>query len=378
MLTINNTENIFPELILGLALLTQEQKDWMQKYPPVLLRAMAAISLEMGAKFPKTVTAFLGLCQQPLKNWYPYKLRNFTINYALLDNKQLTEQASDYLYEMPSEMSQQIQTTGFIPTSVLDNWEMVRFIEQVRGMDDSGEAQRQYTIIRSFLIEHSWITKKNLMELKRQGISEEGINWLKTTFYHQEDNEQKVIHCDYCGILRLENNHLVGIKPTYCSDHQWGLPHVHSTTVSSYSRLKMGIHLRTFIPGQAELALFNEAEALQHEYPEHLIDVVRYPALDTYDLQLVFRDEVWAVDVKDYADPLDLKRKITPIRKANNRDHAKAFYVVPDRRLRFIPDYLDQVRRYTKIIRPPLFLLSQQEICNRMKAKCAELVKASC
>jgi hypothetical protein len=33
---------------------------------------MNALSLKMGDQFPKTYTAFLKLCEQPLSMWYPF------------------------------------------------------------------------------------------------------------------------------------------------------------------------------------------------------------------------------------------------------------------------------------------------------------------
>ncbi len=371
-----NADTVFAELLLGLTTLVQEESRWADRYPPGLIQAMNALALGMGDQFPATFTAFVALCHKPLHTWYPYKLSDFTEKYALLDSGQLTEQASDYLYSLPDEILRQHDWRGFIPTSVRDNWEMLRFLQDMRGMENTAEAQRLYAIIRSFLIVHSWITRRDLIQLGRQNVSEEIRNWLKSTFYESDDSGDEAYYCDHCGILRQVNGRLVGVKPSYCDDHHPDLPHIHKIATDGYTRMKYGIHLRTFIPGRTELAIFEAAESLQAEYADHLIDVARYPGLDAYDLRLVFRDEAWAVDVKDLADPRELSRKIQPMPDSKGLEHDKAYYVVPERRLRFEPDYLDQVRRHHKI-KPPLFLYSQSEFCQHMRAKCVQLVKAT-
>ncbi len=368
--------NIIIELVLSLALYTQEQPRYKSSYPPGLVRAMSGIALGMQSKFPKTFSAFIALCHEPFGEWYPYQFPGFVLGDSLLDQGQLTEQASDYLYSLPEDVVQQHTKKGYIPKSIEDNWEMQRFIEEMRALEDAAEAQHIYTVVRSFLIEHSWITQKHLRELKRQDIPQAIQERVKHSFYQQENTGNSLYYCDRCGILHSENERLAGVKPRYCDDHNSSAAHVHHVPNVAYARLRTGIHLRTFIPGRAEVAIFNQAEALHDEYPDHLTEVTRYPGLDTYDMRLVFRDEAWAVDVKDIADPQALSRQIKPMENIDALAHTKAFYVVPDRQLQLTNDYLKQVRQ-RKPVKPPLFLLSESAFCDQMGAKCAELVKAS-
>jgi len=368
-------KDVFIELILGLALYHEERDKWRSRYPSGLVHAMNAIALEKGTEFPKTFTAFLAQCRQPLEAWYSLAIDGFSKLFAVLDDNGLTEPASDFLFGLPSDLVEQQRRYGFVPVSVLDNFEMLQFLNNMREMEDKAEAQHTYAVIRSFLIEHSWIERRTLKQLRQEKMSEETINWVKDTFYEEDNSGEDVYFCDYCGVLRVVDGRLVGIKPSYCDDHMES-PHVQKTEVNAYSRLRIGIHQRTFLPGRAEFAIFNGADKLHDEFPDHLTDVVRYPGLDTYDLRLVFRDEVWAVDVKDIADPEDMSKKTLPIDKADGITHDKGFYVVPDRRFRFIPDYMQQVRR-AKPIKPPLYLCSQEEFCDKMRTKCTDLVKAS-
>src|SRR5258708_39372065 len=96
--------NVFTELILGLALYNEAPSYWKNSYPAGLIHAMNAIALDMGGLFPKTFTAFIALCHKPLQDWYPYPATGFSLRYAVLDNGELTEQASDYIYGLPDDI----------------------------------------------------------------------------------------------------------------------------------------------------------------------------------------------------------------------------------------------------------------------------------
>jgi hypothetical protein len=244
-------------------------------------------------------------------------------------------------------------------------------------MDDSAEAQRLYVTIRSFLIEHSWITRRDLNTLKRQNIPDDFRDLLRTQFYVPDDNATDFYVCERCGILQVVAGQLIGVKPGWCNEHRPGLPHIHEMGATEYSRLKRGIHLRTFIPGQAERELFQQADALLEEFAGHLTHVERYPGLDAYDLRLTFRDgEVWAVDVKDIADPIRLAAKIQPLRRGSKLRHDQGWYVVPDRRLELEAGYLEQVR-LACTVQPPLHLEKASDFYAKLRAKCNALVNAS-
>jgi hypothetical protein len=92
--------------------------------------------------------------------------------------------------------------------------------------------------------------------------------------------------------------------------------------------------LRRFIaaPGRAELQLSEKLEELG-------LQVELWPGLDSYDLRVTFADaEVWAVDVKDWANPFLLGRKVEPLPKEPPWN--RAFFVVPDERLQQRADYI--------------------------------------
>jgi hypothetical protein len=69
------------------------------------------------------------------------------------------------------------------------------------------------------------------------------------------------------------------------------------------------------------------------------LDVELWPAFDRYDLRIVFPNrEVWAVDVKDWANPFLLARRVKPI--PSDPPWTRAYFVFPDERRAQREDYL--------------------------------------
>jgi hypothetical protein len=170
----------------------------------------------------------------------------------------------------------------------------------------------------------------------------------------------------------LRNGRWQGIKPSFCSDHGSGSPYIHTIrTTGDLLRLKGGIHLRTFLPGRLELALFECAEKAQTKYPDQLLSVERYPGLDTYDLRLTFDDEAWAVDAKDHAKPERLTSHIHPFYNEGDLWHTHAFYVIPDARMEDT-NYREQLEQRTMdVLSPYLHIASlsafQQHLEEKLK-----------
>ncbi|MBA3822667.1 MAG: hypothetical protein H0X24_02040 [Ktedonobacterales bacterium] len=85
--------------------------------------------------------------------------------------------------------------------------------------------------------------------------------------------------------------------------------------------------LRRFVarPGRAEIALEERLQALG-------VDVELWPAVDAYDLRITFprTGEVWAVDVKDWANAYYLANAVTPFRREPR--WTRAFFVFPEAR----------------------------------------------
>jgi pPIWI_RE three-gene island domain Y/REase associating with pPIWI_RE len=97
--------------------------------------------------------------------------------------------------------------------------------------------------------------------------------------------------------------------------------------------------LRHFVaaPGRAELRLAERLRRLG-------VEVTLWPAYDRYDLRLLFPDgEAWAIDVKDWADPVVLARRLNergspPI--PPEPSWTRAYFIFPDERRTERPDYV--------------------------------------
>ena len=91
--------------------------------------------------------------------------------------------------------------------------------------------------------------------------------------------------------------------------------------------------MRTFIaaPGRAELRL---ARLLRSRG----LSVELWPSLDAYDLRIAFGNgRTWAVDVKDWTNPIRLARSVGRIPVTPTWD--RGYFVFPRERVRRQPDY---------------------------------------
>lgn len=326
----NNTSDVFIDLVMGLQSYLED--DPIIKIPVNLRRALNALSLAMSGRFPKTLSQLLMLCAQPTSSWYPLTIAGgFDARQPILYDQHLSEEAQDYCLEISEHLPVTASSRADMPRTVLQNFVMVELRRRLKDMPDNQKAQELYASVRSFLIEHSWTTQ-DVMRNQDRAVFQE-----LRAFYEEIPawpvDSLKV--CDRCGLLEWNDGHWRGVKPGFCSEHGSGSSLVREIKNSPMVlRLKRGNHLRTFLPGKLELALFRLAERMQSQYPEQLPVVERYPGLDTYDLRLAFADDdAWAIDGKDHAQSKQLARHIRPLYREGALAHTAAFYVLPDARL---------------------------------------------
>lgn len=173
-------------------------------------------------------------------------------------------------------------------------------------------------------------------------------------FYEEAPAEpfDEFYECERCGILEWREGRWQGIRPDYCSAHRLDAPHIHRyDKPQNLRRLIYGIHLRTFLPGRAEIRLFDWADELHQLYPAELIGVEHYPGFDTYDLRLNFGDgTVWGVDVKDHKHPTGLAAKVKPPYGQGELAYSKMYFVVPDARVDAVSDYWEVLHRQLRTL----------------------------
>ncbi len=124
--------------------------------------------------------------------------------------------------------------------------------------------------------------------------------------------------------------------------------------------------LRQFVtgPGRAEAALERELSALG-------LTVRMWPGYDAYDLLVTFPDGVrWAVDVKDWVNPMFLGRSARPVPQEPPYD--EAFWAVPRHRVVARPGYVSIFERSRPSHVRDLRLVTDAELVTRAAARVRE------
>lgn len=362
----SNNLDRFIYLIFGLQAHTNTESPEISNS---LRRAFNELAFEMRGDFPKTLHSFIRLCHEPIATWYPNPPQNFNATFALLDNGKLSDEAQEFCFEISEQIQLPLSMQQDIPQTTLDNLKIIHLRQRLKNHPDRQAAQNLYVRVRSFLIEHSWASPEQL-RAQPDMLAE------LSEFYDSIDELDDLMECNRCGLLEWNAGSWHGIKPNYCSDHGNGSPHMRIVkNTGRLRRLKRGIHLRTFLPGRIELALFELATNLQDEYPEHLMATEPYPGFDTYDLRLTFSDsEVWALDAKDQAQPDKLAKQIQPLYGEGSLSYDHAFYVIPDRRMNEW-GYRDTLESVVCSHPANLHITSFSEFQQRMEEKLKALAK---
>lgn len=356
-LTIQPAElkDIFFYLVAGMRDYQQIQQTAI---PPSLRKALNQLAFHSD-NVPKTLYNLCRLCHTPIERWYPFPLPdNFDASQPLLYDGQLSEEAESFWPAWAEQVDLPLSSQPGLLQRTLESQLMRDLLQRLRAMSDIQAAQAHYVQVRSFLIEHSCATGDQLRACSRNVFQD-----LRLFFEPQPRLSLDVLLvCDRYGLLEYRDGAWYGVKPDYCSDHAGDSPHVHA--ISNHSvlyRLKRAVHQRVFIPGRLELALFEFAEAAQDDYPDHLIQVERYPGLDAYDLRLTFQSgdtqEVWAIEAKDLAHPDWLALQIRPMYGEGELAYDRAFYVIPDERLDD-EAYRNRLEHEVGILPPKLHLVT--------------------
>ncbi|MEG4325441.1 restriction endonuclease-related protein [Microcoleus sp. herbarium5] len=380
MVTSKKTE-VFDYLVIG----SKEYLERDQKYPyPDLLRhAMNSLALEIkpSIPFPKTMNGFLKLLEQPVKDWCPSSFlpKEFDRDFGLMDEGSLSEAANDYLAEVLLEKGGIPEyASASIKQLAIDNLKFTKILNKLREVyndSDSELAQKEYLLVRSFLIENPYTTPSEIRKIfmRTKHISTEEVGEL----YEECQENQTYWYCGRCGLLTEKHGTLKGIKPSLCGNHHQDQSYVHQFEWErGLLRIKDGIHQRVCFPGIPELNLHSALEALKEQHPDYLHQVKLYPGLDRYDLQLRFSDgTVWAIDIKDVRDPYKLAKNIKPLYSEGSLRYDESFYVISDRCMANYPDYLEILRKEAKQLSNATHLVSEKSFKIRVNDKIAELQK---
>lgn len=363
---------IFDYLVIGLAKLLQQDRKY--PYPELFQRACNVLALTMkDIPYPRTLTGFFKLLEEPVKEWYPLTVpQAFDSDFGLTYDGRLSEEASHYFYAELLERTQLPESASAITQQLaIENDQFRRLLDHLREKYDRDpeSVQKEYVLLRSFLIENPHTTTTQLRQKfgKTQYIKSQEVGSL----YNDCDENVVSWNCDRCGPLSEKYGRLYGVKPSVCSDHRESLSYVQRITWERELRqIKRGIHLRICLPGIYELQLFRKLEALQQAHPEQLCAIFLYPGLDRYDLQLRFGDgTVWAIDVKDYRNPYQLAAKLLPIYGEGTLQYNDSFYVIPNCRVLSYDNYIQIAREEATKLPLSTHILSDVEFEQRVITK---------
>jgi hypothetical protein len=373
---------IFSYLVLGLAKYAEQEQEY--PYPPELLYAQHHLSLAMLASYPATITEFFELCKKPLEEWWPGDtLHNVDTRFELLETDgELGQQVIEFLktYDLPKgTTSQSIQI--ILESKLMEN--ICRKARKAASYDPDG-AQLEYVAARSYVITHPWTTQEKLRNALHDlhhilpqevgDLYQDSSSVGPALLYQRADRPTPCYwNCNVCGPLYQYDGRLGSIKPGACEKRcpgkqTWQPLDVEENTLV----LKRGVHLYTYIPGITEMRLYHWLIDKVRPGSSALQQVELWPGIDSYDLRLTFQGDTWAVDVKDYKDPVTLgtsiKQDTRPPEQADPVWH-KWFYVYPMYHELQRPNYGEWVQRTVKRLPSNVSILNEEQFKAQVRAR---------
>lgn len=350
-----STSPLFSILVVGLEKYLRQRERY--PFPFELQQAMNILALRLGPDFPKTFDGFLRLMETPPENWYTEEMpQGLDRRISLLYQGQLTELVEDYL------LSEEIMGLSVEHLIIhQENKTIQELLEKARleyqqSLDD-GEAEEiesKYAATRRFIIENCFTYPTEIRRFVPYSYREIIQQMYDPAIEYDErlNFDNQYWECPVCGALNVDGDgQLSSVKPSAClrrcpSSTGWrGLERDSKRLV-----LKLGLQRRTLIPGKEEIRLFDWLRNDVRPNTDYLQKIILYPGVDRYDIRLEFADgQAWAVDVKDYRDPLALGKQIKEPPSSFSFDQRlkwnRFFYVVPDYRQQDHPGYCSKVQR---------------------------------
>lgn len=328
---------------------------WVKNEPesPSFKWGCHRIAFAMPQRYPKTQVGLIKLLEQPIKEWYPYLNEipeKFDCSYGFLDQGKLSKEAEKYYLGLePDDLPKRAVAQRLKLENTLFRKIFLALKKAYANGNtaDKQKLQAEYVALRRFLIEHPYTNTKEIKQHFRKcqyaTVPKVGDLYRRLSSVETQDT---VWLCDRCGPLTMESGNLKGIKPEVCSSHSQEADWIHEIALAPGSRqLLKGLHLTVLIPGVPELALLQMLQEVCQPLQAELVEVVLYPEIDCYDLQLRFSDRtVWAIDVKDVPNPLNLAGGLARLNGSGSLKYDEGIYVVPQTYVEQNPGYLIQAR----------------------------------
>jgi hypothetical protein len=330
--------HLFENLVVGLQEAScQPATSWLDGL--ALRRGLNGLAVALATAAPPTAQGWRALLSQPVRDWWPAALPRaaaFAGEFSLLEDGLPSEEANRFYYAVLVEEAGLAGSSAAATARALDNQTFAHLLARLRDKNrqpaTAPAAQRDYVLLRRFLIEHPFTTVATIMDVFEDAhfIQNREVGEL-----YEPAGPGPHWHCRHCGPLHVADGGLRGIRPRLCADHLPGSAAVLPGPAGpgEVQRLRPGHLWRVCLPGKPELALYEELLRLHQHYPQQLAAPVLWPGLDQYDLRLSWPTDGthWAVDVKDQQNPRLLGQSLHPLDTRHDLTYDRAFYVVPNR-----------------------------------------------
>lgn len=296
-------------------------------YPPSLhigWNRLSRLMLRQGLPIPPSLPALLDLCEQPLP-WPGLELGEgaWLPGDRLLANRRVTEACIE-IAQTAGDLEQEEQ----LMKRVLDHC-------RLRGP----ELQPSYERFRTFLIERPVLRNIELLDATREREVHPLGDFLKEAYESVPPSclrDGKVYACKHCGWTVTWHGGEPRCGWQQCPgdrDPRSAVPVAHPS--EQLRRLREGLYRYVTVPGLVEQEFLRQVQRLG-------VKVDLYPDFDSWDFRLhLGGGETWAIDLKDWARPFWLARELRTTRKHRHAQDTRAIIVIPDRRVKECPGYLN-------------------------------------
>ncbi|GIK40335.1 MAG: hypothetical protein BroJett011_41680 [Chloroflexota bacterium] len=353
-----NADTLLKYLVAGLVEATET--DFRYPYPALwqqALNMLTAFQIRSNTPIPKTIPALLEMLENPIGEWWPGELPEVvTLELDQAFTLMFGGQPDDWAYEFleANDLASISSPARFQDELTQMGMKKLRDLYRV----DAETMGYAYVKVRRFLIENSVTTLADI----QQTLGSLPLLRMKQimAFYESEDEflhralyQSQFWRCPYCGAIL---NWLAGVprcaRHSICgrlSGDYRGRSPIQPT--GNLFRLKESVLRRVCVPGLPEVRLYDWAKNLQST-DNGLVSVILWPGVDQYDLQLCFADNTtWAIDIKDYADPFNLGRKVRgkSFYSLGTLRWDQGYYVFPQYRLNWNRNYVQHFNQAAEL-----------------------------
>lgn len=336
-LVLNEDELVLSLIATGLVQLHESissGQKFRYPYPPPLergLNKLTVLRMMRGEDAPQGIPDLLLWCTKPLGEWQ-LDLPKDAINEhdQLLNNQIPTNLCESWACANPdveAELSEQ------------------RLMKSLFELCQTQDDENLYVAVRKLFITDPVLTALDFQQAQIEPDLMDAAEIIRKAYSPAPTHtllDGQYNCCSQCGnlLMRTPGNDLI-CENDRCSVNGIEVGRTISEKEQAYWLIR---GLRRFVnaPGIAEINLKVELEARG-------LAVELWPSYDRYDLRIHLPDgKVWAIDVKDWANPFLLAKRVQPIPKHPEWD--KAFFVFPDERFKQRGDYLRAFRNNTNVL----------------------------